>query len=141
MCHLCLGAGSGEGWYSGARESRCMSSLPPADEVDPQVQPQPTAVGDLDQRSAQALQRFRRRSFGRWLVMAPIRLLYRFWTRIAATVFPEGTKRAQVAEQVGIALPDRLDLSWVTSSLAVGGRVREEDIARLAQAGITCVVD
>src|SRR5262249_35809339 len=35
----------------------------------------------------------------------------------------------------------RLDMSWVTSSLAVGGRVREEDIARLAQAGVTGVID
>lgn len=120
-----------------------MSSLPPADEVDSQAQSQPAkaGVGDVEPDRAQAQQRFRRRSFGRWLVMAPIRLLYRFWTRIAATLFPEGTGRAHVAEQVGIALPDRLDMSWVTSSLAVGGRVREEDIARLAQAGITRVID
>jgi protein-tyrosine phosphatase len=74
-------------------------------------------------------------------MMAPVRLLYRFWTRIAAHLFPEDTRRARLAERAGVALPDRLDMSWVTTSLAVGGRVRNEDIARLAQAGITRVVD
>ncbi len=86
-------------------------------------------------------QRAMRRSFGRWLIMAPVRLLYRGWTRLAANLFPEETGRAHLAEQVGIPLPDRLDMSWVTDSLAVGGRVREEDIERLAQSGVTSVVD
>lgn len=86
-------------------------------------------------------QRAMRRSFGRWLIMAPVRLVYRGWTRIAANLFPESTGRAHLAEQVGIPLPDRLDMSWVTDSLAVGGRVREEDIERLARSGVTRVVD
>ncbi|HEU5199189.1 MAG TPA: dual specificity protein phosphatase [Ktedonobacterales bacterium] len=88
-----------------------------------------------------AQQRALRRSFGRWLIMAPVRILYRGWTRIAANLFPESTGRAHLAEQVGIPLPDRLDMSWVTDSLAVGGRIREEDIERLAQSGVTSVVD
>ena len=81
------------------------------------------------------------RAFGRWLVMAPLRLFYRGWTRIAVHLFPEETQRARLAEQAGIPLPDRLDISWVTSSLAVGGRVREEDIERLAQSGVMRIVD
>ncbi len=120
-----------------------MTSLPPADETGPQAQTSPaqTKEGTTGPVAAQAQQRFRRRSFGRWLLMAPLRLGYRFWTRIAAHLFPEDTQRARLAEQVGVPLPDRLDMSWVTKSLAVGGRVREEDIARLARSGITCVID
>jgi protein tyrosine phosphatase (PTP) superfamily phosphohydrolase (DUF442 family) len=120
-----------------------MSSLPPSDKVDPLAKPQLAQAeeGEADSDSMQARQRFLRRSFGRWLLMAPMRLLYRFWTRIAAHLFPEDTSRARLAEQIGVALPDRLDMSWVTDSLAVGGRVREEDIGRLAQSGVTCVID
>ncbi len=119
-----------------------MSSFPPSDELD-SLPPPPlqTETGEAEQDRLQAQQRFLRRSFGRWLLMAPLRLLYRFWTRIAAHLFPEETRRARLAEQVGVALPDRLDMSWVTSSLAVGGRVREEDIVRLARVGITRVID
>jgi len=98
-------------------------------------------AGETPPDRAQAQQRFRRKSFGRWLLMAPLRLLYRFWTRIAAHLFPEESRRAHLVEQMGVALPDRMDMSWVTSSLAVGGRVREEDIERLAQAGVTRVID
>ena len=32
-------------------------------------------------------------------------------------------------------------MSWVTDSLSVGGRVRPQDIQRLAQAGVSAVVD
>ncbi len=120
-----------------------MSSLPPPDEVDPLAQPPAVKAeeGKAKLHHTHAQQRVLRRSFGRWLLMAPLRLLYRFWTRIAAHLFPEESARARLVEQVGVALPDRLDLSWVTGSLAVGGRVREEDIARLARAGITRVID
>jgi protein tyrosine phosphatase (PTP) superfamily phosphohydrolase (DUF442 family) len=102
---------------------------------------QPDSGAPATVKRTPAQQRAMRRSFGRWLIMAPVRILYRGWTRIAANLFPESTGRAHLAEQVGIPLPDRLDMSWVTDSLAVGGRVREEDIERLAQSGVTCVVD
>jgi protein tyrosine phosphatase (PTP) superfamily phosphohydrolase (DUF442 family) len=120
-----------------------MTSQPPADETGPLAQTSPAKMeeGDTALAAAQAQQRFQRRSFGRWLLMAPLRLGYRFWTRIAARLFPEDTQRARLAEQVGVPLPDRLDMSWVTRSLAVGGRVREEDVERLARAGITRVID
>jgi protein tyrosine phosphatase (PTP) superfamily phosphohydrolase (DUF442 family) len=106
-------------------------------------QPSPAQAGDADTapERAQAQQRFLRRSFGRWLLMAPMRLLYRLWTRIAAHLFPEDTRRARLAEQMGVALPDRMDMSWVTDALAVGGRIRDEDIERLARSGVTRVVD
>jgi protein-tyrosine phosphatase len=37
--------------------------------------------------------------------------------------------------------PTRMNLSWVTPSLAVGGRIHTRDIPRLRQMGITAVVD
>lgn len=82
-----------------------------------------------------------RKGFLRWLVMGFVRLAYRRWTRIAVVLFPEDSKRAAFAAGLGIALPDRLNLSWVTAQLAVGGRVLHDDIHRLAQAGVTRVVD
>ncbi len=120
-----------------------MSSLPPDEKGEPRA-PTPSArvdAGETTPDRAQAQQRFERRSFSRWLLMAPLRLLYRLWTRIAAHLFPEDTTRARLAEQIGVALPDRLDMSWVTDALAVGGRVREEDIERLARSGVTRVID
>lgn len=132
-----------------------MRTLPPSDDLNSATPTPPGAPQITDQENSSAQQgaaqttssrppsrqRTMRRSFGRWLVMAPVRILYRGWTRIAANLFPESTGRAQLAEQVGIPLPDRLDMSWVTDSLAVGGRVREEDIERLAQSGVTSIVD
>jgi protein-tyrosine phosphatase len=82
-----------------------------------------------------------RRGFARWLVMGGVRLLYRWWTRVAVHLFPENTKRAALAERIGIPLPDSLNMSWITPHLAVGGRIHPEDIARLAGTGITRVVD
>ena len=132
-----------------------MRTLPPSDDLNPAASATPEAPQTANQEETgvkqeaaqttasrpSSQQRAIRRSFGRWLIMAPVRLLYRGWTRVAANLFPESTGRAHLAEQVGIPLPDRLDMSWVTDSLAVGGRVREDDIERLAQSGVTRVVD
>ncbi len=82
-----------------------------------------------------------RRGFVRWIFMGMLRLLYRWWTRIAAHLFPEGSRQAAWATKVGIPLPDRLNLDWITPHLAVGGRILPEDIARLAGTGVTRVVD
>jgi protein tyrosine phosphatase (PTP) superfamily phosphohydrolase (DUF442 family) len=84
---------------------------------------------------------FLRRGFVRWLLIGIIRVLYRRWTRIAAYLFPEDSRRAAFANRIGIPLPDRLNLSWVTPHLAVGGRVLPADIGRLARSGVTRVVD
>lgn len=82
-----------------------------------------------------------RRGFVRWIFMGGVRVLYRRWTRIAAHLFPEDSRQAALAERLGIPLPDRLNMSWVTASLAVGGRVLPQDIPRLAKSGVTAVVD
>ena len=46
-----------------------------------------------------------------------------------------------MAAALRIPLPDKLNMSWVTQHLAVGGRVRPADIGALARAGITAVID
>ena len=81
------------------------------------------------------------RGFARWLGTGMLRLGYRWWTRIAAHAFPEGSQRASWADSVGIPLPDRLNMSWITPYLAVGGRILPADIHRLSAAGVTRVVD
>jgi len=80
-------------------------------------------------------------SLARWAALSGVRVLYRQWTHIAARFFPEDSAQASVAEALHIPLPDRLDMSWVTPALAVGGRIREEDIPYLAKTGITRVID
>ncbi len=81
------------------------------------------------------------RSFVKWVWSGVGRFFYRMWTRIAARVFPEDSRRADLATNLGIPLPDRLNLSWITPSLAVGGRIRPGDIARLRKIGVGAVVD
>jgi protein-tyrosine phosphatase len=84
---------------------------------------------------------FLRKNFVRWMLLGGIRVLYRTWTRIAVRLFPEDSRAEAVVAQLGIPLPDRLNMSWITPHLAVGGRVLPEDIHRLAMAGVTRVVD
>jgi protein-tyrosine phosphatase len=76
-----------------------------------------------------------------WATTGVIRLLYRFWTRIAAHLFPENSKGEQIARSLHIPLPDALNMSWVNGHLAVGGRIRSEDIWALSVEGVTDVVD
>lgn len=82
-----------------------------------------------------------RKGLRRWAVMGVVRLGYRWWTRLAAHLFPEDSRRAAFAARLGIPLPDRLNLSWITPNLAVGGRVLPADIHRLAARGVTRIVD
>ena len=76
-----------------------------------------------------------------WFFSGIVRLSYRLWTRIAARLFPEGSSAEHFALALHIPLPDKLNMSWVTDSLAVGGRVRPMDIRALAHAGISSVID
>ncbi|HEU0027930.1 MAG TPA: dual specificity protein phosphatase [Ktedonobacterales bacterium] len=85
--------------------------------------------------------RLRRRGLARWALTGVLRVLYRAWTRVAARLFPEDSRQEELATQIGVPLPDRLNMSWVTPQLAVGGRIRPEDISRLARIGVTRVVD
>lgn len=77
----------------------------------------------------------------RWATTGVMRILYRFWTRIAVRLFPENSKSEQLARSLHIPLPDKLNMSWVTDNLAVGGRVRPEDIHMLGLSGVTHVID
>jgi protein tyrosine phosphatase (PTP) superfamily phosphohydrolase (DUF442 family) len=76
-----------------------------------------------------------------WASTGIMRVLYRSWTRIAAHVFPEESLAQRLAIKLHIPLPDQLNLSWVTKHLAVGGRVRPEDIVPLGRLGVTHVID
>ena len=77
----------------------------------------------------------------RWFFTGIVRLSYRLWTRIAARLFPENSPSERIAETLHIPLPDKLNMSWVTDHLAVGGRIHPEDIRALALSGITHVID
>ncbi|HXZ06227.1 MAG TPA: dual specificity protein phosphatase [Ktedonobacteraceae bacterium] len=77
----------------------------------------------------------------RWFSTGIVRLSYRGWTRISAFLFPEDSKAEQIAQKFHIPLPDKLNMSWITTHLAVGGRVHPDDIKALAAVGITHVVD
>jgi protein-tyrosine phosphatase len=77
----------------------------------------------------------------RWFFTGIVRILYRFWTHIAALLFPEDSPTERIGEALHIPLPDRLNMTWITNHLAVGGRIHPEDIRALARAGVTHVVD
>ncbi len=77
----------------------------------------------------------------RWVFTGLVRIIYRIWTRIAVRLFPENSKSEHLALALGIPLPDKLNMSWVTDQLAVGGRVRPTDIHSLKRVGLTHVVD
>lgn len=76
-----------------------------------------------------------------WATTGGVRVLYRFWTRIAARFFSENSRGERIARSLHIPLPDTLNMSWVTDYLAVGGRVRPQDIPTLARTGVSHVVD
>lgn len=77
----------------------------------------------------------------RWFFTGIVRVAYRTWTRVAAHLFPEGSQAEHVAQTLHVPLPDKLNMSWITPNLAVGGRIRPEDIPALSRAGITHVID
>jgi protein-tyrosine phosphatase len=77
----------------------------------------------------------------RWFLTGIVRILYRSWTHIAALVFPEDSPTERIGQALHIPLPDRLNMTWITDHLAVGGRIHPEDIKALASAGVTQVVD
>lgn len=77
----------------------------------------------------------------RWFFTGIVRILYRSWTRIAALLFPEDSPTERIGQALHIPLPDRLNMTWITDHLAVGGRIHAEDIKALARAGVTQVVD
>jgi protein tyrosine phosphatase (PTP) superfamily phosphohydrolase (DUF442 family) len=102
---------------------------------------QQLVTGEAGERPPVSGGSFRRRTYLRWLALGGVRVLYRGWTRVAARLFPEDSRQAALAARIGIPMPDRLNMSWITPQLAVGGRIVPEDLHRLAAAGVTRVVD
>ncbi len=106
---------------------------------DPSITPPPVDIlEDLPEEREIPQVRF---SGARWFFTGIVRVAYRQWTRVAVRLFPEESRSERIARALHIPLPDRLNMSWVTKHLAVGGRIRPEDIAAVARAGITHVVD
>jgi protein tyrosine phosphatase (PTP) superfamily phosphohydrolase (DUF442 family) len=104
---------------------------------DPTVTPPPADALDTQTEEKQRVHF----SSSRWFFTGVVRLSYRLWTRVAVRLFPEDSKAESVAQSLHIPLPDKLNMSWVTRELAVGGRVRIQDIPALARAGVTHVID
>ena len=105
--------------------------------TNPEVTPPPADTPDtlpIDRPQAHF-------SGSRWFFTGIIRLSYRGWTRVAAFLFPEDSKAESIAQTLHIPLPDKLNMTWITTHLAVGGRIHSEDIKALAAAGVTHVVD
>lgn len=110
---------------------------------DPTTTPDPTITPPPADAAAIPVEERQRVQFSgpRWLLTGIVRIAYRRWTRIAAHLFPEESKAEHIARTLHIPLPDQLNMSWITDHLAVGGRIRPEDIKALARVGITHVVD
>jgi Predicted protein-tyrosine phosphatase len=105
------------------------------------VTPPPEQTSGQTQRSTAAEAPRVNFSFWRWAGTGVIRVLYRRWTRIAVRLFPENSRSERIARQLHIPLPDTLNMSWITPHIAVGGRIRLEDIKALSQTGVTHVID
>ena len=102
--------------------------------VTPPTPETPETVAELRRQEI----RFSR---SRWFFTGLLRLAYRRWTRIAVRLFPEESKSERMARALHLPLPDQLNMDWVTTHLAVGGRVRPEDIVALGRSGVTHVID
>ncbi|HLL77997.1 MAG TPA: dual specificity protein phosphatase [Ktedonobacteraceae bacterium] len=106
---------------------------------DPTITPPPTNTPDT--KEIEQLRPRVKFSGAHWFFTGIIRVSYRQWTHVAARLFPEGSKAESIARKLHIPLPDQLNMSWVTSNLAVGGRIRPADIHALARSGVTHVID
>jgi protein-tyrosine phosphatase len=104
---------------------------------NPEVTPPPPA-GTPETLPERPHVRFSR---AHWFFTGVVRISYRGWTRVAAFLFPEDSKAERIAQTLHIPLPDKLNMSWITTHLAVGGRIHQEDIKALAAAGVNYVVD
>lgn len=105
--------------------------------TDPEVTPPPAEIPETLPVERPHL----RFSGFHWFSTGIVRLSYRGWTRVANFLFPENSKAEHIAQMLHIPLPDKLNMSWISAHLAVGGRVHPEDIKALAEVGVTHVVD
>jgi len=108
---------------------------------DPTIKPPSPATAETLPQAEREAQSHVQFSGPRWFFTGLVRLSYRLWTRIAVRLFPEDSKSEHLARSLRIPLPDKLNMSWVTHHLAVGGRVHPQDIAALARLGVTAVID
>jgi protein-tyrosine phosphatase len=108
--------------------------MSPEANISPPSLDTPETVAELKRQEAQF-------SLIRWFFTGITRVAYRRWTRIAVHLFPEDSAAERLARRLHIPLPDQLNMDWVTEHLAVGGRVHPDDVAALAQAGVTHVID
>jgi len=125
-------------------EKRTIMSLdpitPPPSEAQEDIHITAVAGGE-EAQSIVVQRRPAKFSYIHWGFTGFVRLFYRSWTRVAVRLFPEDSKSERVAQSLHIPLPDKLNMSWVNSQLAVGGRIRPGDIAALAAVGVTHVID
>jgi len=108
--------------------------MSPEANVSPPPPDAPATIVELKRQEVQF-------SGARWFFTGLVRLAYRRWTRIAVRLFPEESASERLAHKLHLPLPDQLNMDWVTEHLAVGGRVHPGDIAALARAGVTHVID
>jgi protein tyrosine phosphatase (PTP) superfamily phosphohydrolase (DUF442 family) len=110
--------------------------------VEEQEQQAPSSLPSVkDQPASSPERRHVQFSLLRWASTGVVRVSYRLWTRIAARLFPENSQSERIAQALHIPLPDKLNMSWITNHLAVGGRVHPQDIKPLRRIGITHMVD
>jgi hypothetical protein len=100
-----------------------------ADRMQPQS-PEPVSSGT-----------WRLRQLSRWAITAPRRVMHRRGRQLARSLFRAGSHGERLLRAIGVHMLDQPDISWVTPNLAVGGRVNAHHVARIAEAGVTCVVD
>ncbi len=117
------------------------SITPPPPEEQDEIHIAVASDSSGEVQSPVVLHRPVRFSYIRWAITGLARLFYRSWTRVAARLFPENSRGEQIARSLHIPLPDKLNMSWVNSQLAVGGRIRSEDIRALGAVGVTHVID
>ncbi len=70
-----------------------------------------------------------------------LRILIFMWARFMKWVFPNNSKRKNLAVRMHVPMPNPLNLSWITSMLAVGGQFSSESIPALTNLEVRNVVD
>jgi protein-tyrosine phosphatase len=85
--------------------------------------------------------RFIRSVWLRWFIFAGLRYCYRKWTKVAHTFLLSDKSFGRLVSTLRLPLPPKLDLSWITSNLAVGGKIPTDMVGVLADLPVHAVVD
>ncbi len=70
-----------------------------------------------------------------------LRILILTWARFMTWLFPSHSKRQKLAVRMRLPMPNPLNLSWITSTLAVGGQFSSNNIPALVALQVGSVVD